>query len=107
MRAKVLGFIRQRKRILLAAGIAVVSSYLILSFIFSDLGVVKYISMKREYDRIRDEISRLDTENKRLKGDVESLKTDPDSIEALARERLGLVKEGELIYRFQDKNKDK
>ena len=34
------------------------------------------------------------------------LKTDPDYIEAYAREMLGLVKEGEIIYRFEEKNKN-
>ena len=73
----------------------------------SDLGIIKYISMKGEYNRIRDDVSRLDAENKKLMEEVEGLKTDPDSIEALARENLGLAKEGEIIYKFQGEDKDK
>ena len=83
-----------------------ISLYLLYSFIFSNLGVIKYLSMKQEYIRIKNDVSRLNSENKKLKRDVEGLKTDPDSIEALARERLGLAKEGEIIYRFQGKEND-
>jgi len=107
VRTRVSGFIRRHRKILLAASAVIISSYLLLSFIFSELGVVKYITMKREYNRIQSDVSRLDTENKKLMEEVDALKTDPDSIEALARENLGLAKEGEIIYKFQGEDKDK
>ena len=87
-------------------GAVIIASYLLLSFILSELGVIKYITMKGEYNRIQSDVSRLDTENKKLMEEVESLKTDPDSIEALARQNLGLAKEGEIIYKFQGESKD-
>jgi len=107
VRNRVSGFIRRHKKILLSGGALIIFSYLLLSFILSDLGIRKYISMKGEYNRIRDDVSRLDAENKKLMEEVESLKTDPDSIEALARQNLGLAKEGEIIYKFQGEDKDK
>ena len=107
MRTRVSGFIRRHRKILLAASAVIISSYLLLSFMLSDLGIIKYISMKGEYNRIRDDVSRLDAENKKLMEEVEGLKTDPDSIEALARQNLGLAKEGEIIYKFQGEDKDK
>ena len=107
MRTRVSGFIRRHKKILLSVGAVIIASYLLLSFILSELGVIKYITMKGEYNRIQSDVSRLDTENKKLMEEVNALKTDPDSIEALARENLGLAKEGEIIYRFQRETKDK
>lgn len=107
MRTRSSGFIRRHKKILLSVGAVIIFSYLLLSFILSDLGVIKYISMKREYNRIQNDVSRLDTENKKLMEEVEALKTDPDSIEALARQNLGLAKEGEIIYKFQGESKDR
>ncbi len=107
MRTRGSGFIRRHKKILLTVGTVIISSYLLLSFILSDLGVIKYLTMKREYDRIQNDVSRLDAENKKLMEEVEGLKTDPDSIEALARENLGLAKEGEIIYKFQGEGRDK
>ena len=105
MRTRVSGFIRRHKKILLSVGAVIIASYLLLSFILSELGVIKYITMKGEYNRIQSDVSRLDTENKKLMEEVNALKTDPDSIEALARENLGLAKEGEIIYRFQRETK--
>jgi len=107
VRNRVSGFIRRHKKIFLTAGAIIISSYLLLSFMLSDLGIIKYISMKGEFNRIQNEVSRLDAENKKLMEEVEGLKTDPDSIEALARENLGLAKEGEIIYKFQGEDKDK
>ena len=106
-RIKTPDFLVQHKRLWSILGTVAISSYLLYSFIFSNLGVIKYLSMKQEYIRIKNDVSRLNSENKKLKRDVEGLKTDPDSIEALARERLGLAKEGEIIYKFMEKNKDK
>ena len=107
MRTRVSGFIRRHKKILLSVGAVIIASYLLLSFILSELGVIKYITMKGEYNRIQSDVSRLDTENKKLMEEVNALKTDPDSIEALARENLGLAKEGEIIYKFQGESKEK
>jgi len=103
MSDKFLTYYKQHKKMFYMAGVGIVSSYLLLSLVFSDLGLFKYFSMKGEYKRIKKDISRLKTENEGLRGEVESLKKDPDYIEALARKRLGLVKDGELIYKFPDK----
>lgn len=103
MNDKLLTYYKQHKKMFYIAGVGIVSSYLLLSLVFSDLGLFKYFSMKGEYKRIKKDISRLKTENEGLRGEVDSLKKDPDYIEALARKRLGLVKDGELIYKFQDK----
>lgn len=101
IKTTVLTFIVRHKRLLSVAGTALLSAYFIFSLIFSELGLIKYISMKGEYNNLKKEISRIETDNRQLRKDVEALKTDPDYIEALARERLGLAKEGEIIYRFQ------
>ena len=63
---------------------------------FHDLGFVKYIKMYREYNRMSADIRRLREENIQIREEVKSLKTDPDYIEAYAREKLGLAKEGEF-----------
>ncbi|MCC7201362.1 MAG: septum formation initiator family protein [Nitrospirae bacterium] len=82
-----------------------VSIYIIISFLFYDIGFIKYIKMRGEFKRVSADIKRLKEENSKLRGEVKSLKTDPDYIEAFAREKLGLAKEGEIIYRFEDKDK--
>ena len=84
----------------------IVSVYLLISFLFYDIGFIKYLKMRGEYNRITEDITRLQEGNKEIRKEVKLLKTDPDYIEAYAREMLGLVKEGEIIYRFEEKNKN-
>jgi len=84
----------------------IVSVYLLISFLFYDIGFIKYMKMRGEYNRISEDIKRLQEGNKDLREEVKLLKTDPDYIEAYAREKLGLVKEGEIIYRFEDEGED-
>lgn len=88
-----------RKRILLVVG-TLVSVYLVYSLVFSDLGLVRYYALHGEYTGVQKEIRNLEAENDRLRNNVEALKTDPEVIEKLAREKLGLVREGEIVYQF-------
>ena len=93
---------RVRRIVLWGLGIPVFC-YVIASLAFGDLGLGRYFALKGEYRQIQDEIQSLERENTRLRQDVESLKTDPQMIEKLARERLGLVREGEIVYQFPDR----
>ena len=46
------------------------------------------------------EVARLRAENDSLRALVDSLETDPAMLERLARERFGLIRDGEVLYRF-------
>jgi len=106
-KTRVLSFSKGHKRMMYVIAAAVIFPYFLFTLLFSDLGLIKYISMRGEYNRIRSDISRLERENKKLKEEVDALKTDPDYIEALARERLGMAREGEIIYKFMEKERQK
>lgn len=105
MRNRTKGEVEQRrvhfKRIFCAIAL-VVSGYLLLSLLFGEMGLLKFIKMKQTYAQARKENRELQQENEKLTRRIEMLKTDPDTIEQIARDRLGLVKEGELIYEFYD-----
>jgi cell division protein FtsB len=47
------------------------------------------------------EIAQLAAANAALEEEVRALRTDPGRLEAIAREELGLVKPGELVYEFR------
>lgn len=49
------------------------------------------------------ELERLRTETDSLRARVDSLETDPATLERLARERFGMIREGEVLYRFTDR----
>ncbi len=80
----------------------VVNSYLLLSLLFGEMGLLKFLKMKQTYAKIREENHDLQEENEKLGRRIKMLKTDPEAIEQIARDRLGMARERELIYEFYD-----
>ena len=93
--------LRRRREILMMAG-ALFAVYLILSFLFGDMGLFRSLRMKETHRRLQQEIHTLQQENDRLRQQIEVLKHDPVAMERLARERLGYARDGEIVYRFQE-----
>lgn len=50
---------------------------------------------------LRDDIHRLEQENMKLQEDIYNLKHDPFYLEKVAREELGMSREDEVIYKFE------
>ncbi len=91
-----------RSRIALIAIAVLAVSYLLVSFIFGEMGVIKYYRMKEQYDYLTQEIATLKQDNARLLKDVHALKTDPYYLEILARDKLGLARQGEIVYYYDE-----
>ena len=88
-----------KKRVLIAASILLVL-YLLTSFIMGEMGLVKYYRMKAQYNTLTEEISSLKQDNARLVRDVRALRSDPACIERIARDKLGLARQGEIVYYY-------
>jgi len=88
-----------RKRVLFAAGI-LLALYLLTSYTLGEMGLVKYYRMKVQYNALTGEIATLRQDNARLIRDVHALKTDPACIERIARDELGLARQGEIVYYY-------
>ena len=58
--------------------------------------------IRREMETKRAELERLRAEADSLRGRVAALENDPVSIETLARERFGMIRDGEVLYRFAE-----
>jgi cell division protein FtsB len=91
----------RNKKLIIAAGIAVVL-YLLVSFIFGEMGLIKYYRMNAQCNSLTKEIATLKQDNARLMREVHALKTDPDHLEQIARDKLGLARPGELVYYYGD-----
>jgi cell division protein FtsB len=52
------------------------------------------------------ELARLQAEADSLRIRAEALEDDPRTLEALARERFGMIRDGEILYRFADREED-
>ena len=63
-------------------------------------GLPQYWMMARELDRTQEEIISLEYANAALREEIHHLESDLFTLETLARERLGYVKEGEVVYQF-------
>ena len=57
--------------------------------------------LKEERNRIEGSNARLQEENRKLAEKVNRLRNNKDEVEKVAREELGLVKKGEVVYQFE------
>ena len=71
-----------------------------LGFYLSSEGSRSYWKRKRALNRLEQKLSEMKTSNDRLSQEISRLKTDPRAIEEIARSKLGLIKPGEIEYRF-------
>jgi cell division protein FtsB len=62
--------------------------------------LIKIYRMTKTKGELHREITRLKGMNTQLDREVRSFTNDPQRVEAIAREELGLVKPGEIVYQF-------
>jgi cell division protein FtsB len=65
-------------------------------------GLPRYRALSEELREVDAENERLEREVRDLARDVEALRHDPGAVERIARDELGMVREGELIFQFPD-----
>lgn len=73
--------------------------------IFGNNGIITYRELKRSYVELQSKVSAIEEENKRLAEEIYLLKNDPSYIERIAREELGMVKPGEVIFHVRKEDK--
>jgi len=81
--------------IIIIIGIAVIFFYFT-----GPRGFIKLVKLKMNKSKIEKEICTLDENNVRLQEEIKKLENDSATIEKEAREKLGLVKKGEVVYKF-------
>lgn len=91
---------------LLVVAVSLLLLYLSASFIFGEMGLLKYYLMKEQYSGLTEDIERLKRDNVRLRREVYSLKYDAAYLERIARDKLGLARPGEMVYYYDEKMKE-
>lgn len=86
------GILTPRIKTFLKAGIL----FAIVCCIILTPGYIKVRHLRKEISQVQENIRRLEKENENLRIEIEKLENDPFTIEKKAREKLGMVKEGEL-----------
>ena len=86
---------------------AVISIFGFGLFIFDDLGLLKWYSLRKERIRIQYEIDELIQRESHLTEEIAKIKSDDTYLEKIAREKFQMVKPGEKVFRVVDNRKVK
>ena len=65
-------------------------------------GLVARMRAREEYQRQVASVEKLKLENAKLRETATRLRDDPSAVEAIAREELGLIRDGELLFIVRD-----
>ena len=79
-----------------------VTVVLVVDALVGDKGLVDTIRARRQHQVLAAELAHKRQENARLRDHIRRLKEDPGAIESLAREELGLMREGEVLFIVRD-----
>jgi len=85
---------------LLPFGLLVMAIVAVPLRILDDQGLPRYRALRQEAREVRSGNDRLSREVTDLQREVDALRTEPQAIERIARDELGMVREGELIFQF-------
>lgn len=75
----------------------------LVSFVFSDRGLPELQHARARVADLQGDIARLEAENTRLRAEIDSVKKSSYAIERIAREDLGMSKNGETVYMLPKK----
>jgi cell division protein FtsB len=75
---------------------------LIVNALVGDSGYLATLSGKSEQERVTRELATLRLQNQALQEKVERMKSDPAAVEEAAREKLNMIKPGEVMIVIKD-----
>ena len=84
-----------QKPLVLVVGVAV-----LVMWLMEGAEITQYVRIANDLDRMNQKITELEQANSALEKEIFLVETDEFILEKLARERLGYVKEGEVVYQL-------
>ena len=91
------GISKNRRKTLLAFAGALACIYLL----FDNKGIVKRISLENQRRELIEKVEEAQKETVRLQAQMKALEGDKKTIEKIAREKYGMSRTGETIYRVK------
>ena len=85
------------KKKIAIGGVGFLLFVLTVASFFGKRGLIEIYRTKRRQEVLLQKIEKLETKKGKLERDIEELRNNPKAVEKKAREKLGLVKEGEII----------
>ena len=74
-------------------------------FVFDDIGIFKWMQLRKQRNNLQAEINRLILKEKNLIDELYQIESDDDYIKKIARERFHMVRPGEKIFRVVDRRR--
>lgn len=75
---------------------------LVVDALVGDKGLLETMRARKQYAEVAASLQALRWENDRLRSEMHRLTDDPSMIESVARQELGLVRPGELVFVVKD-----
>jgi cell division protein FtsB len=72
---------------------------MLLLIIFGDNGLVDFVLIKGEKDRLVEKNEKLNQENLNMYREIDRLKNDPKFVENVVRQELGVIGKDEVIFK--------
>jgi cell division protein FtsB len=91
------------QRQVIVGAVGIVATALLATLLFGSRGLVHLRALRREQSVLDDRITAMLRENEQLRARLQKLRQDDRYLERLAREQLGFVRRGEVVYRFPDR----
>jgi len=95
---------KKKQLILLTIGI-LIFIYLSFTLIFGENGLLRYLKLRSTKNDLVVQIEKIKRQNEEMRREIEALKKDPNLLEELARQQ-GLMKEGELIFKYYEEDQN-
>lgn len=83
-----------------------VTMVLIVDALIGEKGLMQSMDAKRQYRQLQGSLEDLRRENATLREEMRRLNEDPSTIESLARQDLGLIRPGEVVFILKDLKDD-
>ena len=84
-----------------------VTLVLVADALVGEKGLLESMRARRQYREVAASLESMRRENSRLREHVRRLRDDPGAIESLAREQLGLIRPGEVLFIIKDEKTDR
>ncbi len=81
--------------------LSVIAAAMIIFAIFADKGLLTRFRYQSEKNKLEKQLGEEKKKQEELKKEVEELNNSTEKIEKIAREKYGMTKEGEQIYKIE------
>ena len=93
---------QSRSRRMVQYALIAVGCIFFLDALVGDKGLIELVKTRHDFRALETALLRIRAENARLREEARLLREDADTIERVARERLGLIKPGEKLFILKD-----